>query len=163
MAGFLFTALGAGKSLLRFLLETTIGNIILISIACFLLIWKLTADARAEGYASGVEDMVAVNEEAREEWDARIETLETVMTDGIASITANVREEIDEIEIVNRTQILPSIEREIANDPAFNNPECVISDELRNLLNGSTSPEPSGSPGADGGVSFALPRSSASG
>lgn len=146
-------AIGGGiKSVFKFLIETRVGNFILIGIAVLLFLWWY-GDKK---YDEGVAYMVEQNELARQAWEEAIDEHEEGVRAEIADIGAQLSSEIADIETINTTIWRPTIEREIAANPALSDGTCEASAETVDALNDW--PLPEGCTIEDGSISCNIAR-----
>lgn len=93
--------------------------------------------------------------------DKYVSDLETNLRDTISGIDRNLADRIANIDLINRTIIQPTIEKEIRNDPRFSDPNLGITSVMRDALNRaikqSTCPA-----AANGGDCVSLPAPSVS-
>src|SRR5690606_34270669 len=67
--------------------------------------------------------------------DRYVSGLEERLRDTIASIDRNLAAKIDDMELVQRTIIQPTIEKEIRNDPRFSDNSLGLADGMRDAIN----------------------------
>ncbi len=88
--------------------------------------------------------------------DRYVSGLEERLRDTIASIDRNLAAKIDDIELVQRTIIQPTIEKEIRNDPRFSDNSLGLTDGMRDAINRARS-QSAGPASLTGGDCVTLP------